>query len=70
MQEANSQSGAGEASVTARVRSDLSHFMRVFGGIQVSGLRVYGGDCYDKVRAEVMDIGRVPVLPPQAANCR
>ncbi|HUH95157.1 MAG TPA: S8/S53 family peptidase [Casimicrobiaceae bacterium] len=69
MQEANSQSGAGEASVTARVRSDLSYFMRVFGGIQVSGLRVYGGNCYNKVRAEVMDIGAVPLLPPQEANC-
>lgn len=69
MQEANTQSGAGEASVTARVRSDLSYFMRVFGGIQVSGLRIYGGNCYDKVRAEVMDIGRVPALPAQAANC-
>jgi hypothetical protein len=69
MQTANSQSGAGEASVTARVRSDLSYFMRVFGGIQVSGLRVYGGNCYNKVRAEVMDIGAVPLLPPQAANC-
>jgi len=51
------------------VRSDLSYFMRVFGGIQVSGLRVYGGNCYDKVRAEVMDIGAVPVLPPGQANC-
>src|SRR5689334_1505352 len=70
MQAVNSQSGAGEASVTARVRSDLSYFMRVFGGIQVSGLRIYGGNCYNKVRAEVMDIGRLPPLPPQAANCR
>ena len=69
MQTANSQSGAGEASVTARVRSDLSYFMRVSGGIQVSGLRVYGGNCYNKVRAEVMDIGAVPMLPPQQANC-
>jgi hypothetical protein len=69
MQTANSQSGAGEASVTARVRSDLSYFMRVFGGIQVSGLRVYGGNCYNKVRAEVMDIGAVSLLPPQQANC-
>jgi hypothetical protein len=69
MQQANSQSGVGEASVTARVRSDLSYFMRVFGGIQVSGLRVYGGNCYNKVRAEVMDIGAVPVLPPGQANC-
>jgi hypothetical protein len=40
MQAVNSQSGAGEASVTARVRSDLCYFMRVFGGIQVSGLRI------------------------------
>jgi hypothetical protein len=47
----------------------LSYFMRVFGGIQVSGLRVYGGNCYNKVRAEVMDIGAVPMLPPQQANC-
>ena len=69
MQAANSQSGAGEASVTARVRSDLSYFMRVIGGIQVSGLRIYGGNCYNKVHAEVMDIGRVPLLPPQQANC-
>jgi len=69
MQMENSQSGGGEASVTARVRSDLSYFMRVFGGIQVSGLRIYGGNCYNKVRAEVMDIGAVPALPPQAANC-
>jgi hypothetical protein len=69
MQTVNSQSGAGEASVTARVRSDLSFFMRVFGGIQVSGLRVFGGNCYNKVHAEVMDIGAVPLLPPQQANC-
>lgn len=69
MQALNSQAGAGEASVTARVRSDLSYFMRVFGGIQVSGLRVYGGNCYNKIHAEVMDIGALPLLPPQAANC-
>jgi len=69
MQTENSLSGGGEASVTARVRSDLSYFMRVIGGIQVSGLRIYGGNCYNKVHAEVMDIGQVPLLPPQAANC-
>src|SRR5262245_12649953 len=65
-----SQSGAGEASVTARVRTDLQYFLHVFGGIQKSLVRVYGGNCYTHVRAEVLDIGGVPAPSPQSANCR
>jgi subtilisin family serine protease len=61
----NSKSGAGEAHVTARVRSDLTYFMRVIGAIQVSGLRIYGGNCYKQVHVEVTDIGRVP-----SASCQ
>jgi len=65
-----SQSGAGEASVTARVRTDLQYFLHVFGGIQKSLVRVYGGNCYTHVRAEVLDIGGVPAPSPQSANFR
>jgi len=65
-----SQSGACEASVTARVRTDLQYFLHVFGGIQKSLVRVYGGNCYTHVRAEVLDIGGVPAPSPQSANCR
>jgi hypothetical protein len=61
----NSKSGAGEAHVTARVRSDLTYFMRVIGAIQMSGLRIYGGNCYKQVHVEVTDIGRVP-----SASCQ
>ena len=65
-----SQSGACEASVTARVRTDLQYFLHVFGGIQKSLVRVYGGNCYTHVRAEVLDIGGVPAPSPQSANGR
>jgi hypothetical protein len=60
----------GEASVFARVRSDLTYFLQIIGGIQpTGGVRTYGGNCYSRVRAEVTDITGLPLLPPQSANC-
>jgi hypothetical protein len=54
-------SGSGEASVEARVRSDVRYFIHVFG--RTGGVRHSGGNCYTHVRAQVGDIGPVPVRP-------